>query len=1804
MPAYPLAFLLNSFGSSNHKKSRFAKHKSRKFETSYEVLEERKLMAGVVAIDLGRLSGEPANLATFQAADPNLDANTTFVRNNNSVRWSGGALDTTYDGLTFSTQAGDQGAFDFQASNGNATTDVPLIDSYTFGNSGQDERDNLTLDISGFADLPIGQTITLTAWGVGDNVGQQTAFSSTFGFTSLTQETFFGTNNAGSGAVPFVQFTFTTNGTTDVLNLSPGRSTVAGSTDFIPINGISLSVSESQIPLLPGAHPLVNEFSASNSNIIDDDNGNSSDWIEIYNAGDTAVNLAGYTLTDDAFETDKYVLPDITLLGGQYLVVFAGDDADPTSGTDLYTGFGLSSSGEYLGFFDPEGNLVSEFGADGADYPAQFTDVSYGLLADGSFDTASFFATPTPGSANINPVDGVTSRVNANVAPGFYTTTQLVELSTDTVGASIFYTTDGSTPTNTNGTLYTGAIPISSTTNLRAVSVKQDYLSDFDRTWSYLFVDDIVTQDENQPTPEYPTEKSGLPFDYGFDQRVLDEEGVQAVRDALLAIPSFSITTDLENLFDDGIGIYENPRQSGREWERPASVELLNPDGSEGFQVNAGIRIRGGFSRRESNPKHSFRLFFRSEYGDSELNFPVHGDEGVDTFEHLDLRTAQNYSWSGEGDASNTFLQEVISRQNQGETGELYTRSTWVHLYLNGQYWGLYQTQERAEADFAASYLGGDAEDYDVVRVDSGIGASRTVEATDGNLAAYTRLYEQAIALADDNSTPAFVDNAAYYRAQGLNPDGTRNEDFEVLLDVDNLIHYVTEIFYSGNFDAPITNFGGNDSLNNFFAIRDRTGDEGFKFIIHDAEHSLRNDGRSDNRTGPFNHPEFDLARSFNPQTLHQKLLANQEYRLRFADTIQEKFFGDGIYTTENLLARWDAEATKIEVAIIAESARWGDAQTSTPFLKADWELAVADTRNNFIAERVPIFIEQLRDAIIELRDENGDYTIVEDAPLFPSIDAPDLQINGLNQSGGEIAAGDVLTLSADQTIYFTTDGSDPRDVGGGINANALPFNATEVSSTIFARNSSVWRFQDNGVDLGTAWIDPAFDDTDWESGTGQLGFGDGDEATLINDTNDRITTYFRKTFDVAEGDFTSVTLNLLRDDGAVVYLNGVEVARSNLPVAGPILFDTTASSAVGGSQEDVYHEIAIPTNLLRAGSNTFAIEVHQVSTSSSDVSFDAELVVTTPADGAENIVLDASTNIRARTFSNGQWSALQNAVFAIPGSQSDLRISELHFNPAAPSASEIAAGFDDNDDFEFIELFNPNIASTINLNGVQLADGVLFDFGDFDLLPGERAVVVEDVDAFMARYGNSANIIGQWSGGLSNSGEEVTLLDSEANEILSINYNDTDPWHSAADGEGFSLVLEDPSNTPVDELGKYYSWRSSTVLGGTPGAAAVDRVGVVVNEVLAHSDGSQLDSIELFNTTDTAVDVGGWYLSDEGGDLLKYQIPAGTVIAAGGYLVFDESDFNVTTTGFALSSSQGDQVFLSQAVDGTLVGLQDAVEFGATFSGESLGRLPDGTGRLTRLSSTSFGSANGEAEVGPLVISEVNYHPDSPNAAALAIDSTLTDNDLEYIEVANPTSAAIDLTNWRIRGEADYDFVAGTTLAAGEAILVVSFDPVDPLNAAKLAAFEAHYGITADITIVGGLSASLSNSTGRISLQQPDAPDALGVIPRVVVDEVVYDDLAPWADADGSGQSLERDDVDANGNFSTSWIAAAPTPGVFESSFLLGDVNQDGIVNFLDISPFITQLSVGTFLAEADIDGNGVVNFLDISPFIILLSS
>ncbi|MFV2070033.1 MAG: CotH kinase family protein, partial [Pirellulales bacterium] len=255
------------------------------------------------------------------------------------------------------------------------------------------------------------------------------------------------------------------------------------------------------------------------------------------------------------------------------------------------------------------------------------------------------------------------------------------------------------------------------------------------------------------------------------------------------------------------------------------TIQLINPDRSAGFQIDAGLRIRGGVSRLGDNPKHAFRLLFRGEYGAAKLNYPLFGSEGVGEFDNIDLRTATTPSWSfcRPGDQTlgcrfNTMVRDVTTRDTQGDMGQPYTRSRYYHLYLNGQYWGLFQTQERAEASFAESYFGGDKKDYDVVKHERSI---RATGATDGNLDAWRQLWTAA--------TAGFADDEAYYRVQGLNVDGTRNPDYPVLLDVDDLAGW----------------FLSNDSrqLDAFVFPRGTTIDAGAYLVIDASQTGLTLDG-------------------------------------------------------------------------------------------------------------------------------------------------------------------------------------------------------------------------------------------------------------------------------------------------------------------------------------------------------------------------------------------------------------------------------------------------------------------------------------------------------------------------------------------------------------------------------------------------------------------------------------------------------------------------------------------------------------------------------------------------------------------------------------------------------------------------------------------------------------------------------------------------------------------------------------------------------------------------------------------------
>jgi hypothetical protein len=201
-----------------------------------------------------------------------------------------------------------------------------------------------------------------------------------------------------------------------------------------------------------------------------------------------------------------------------------------------------------------------------------------------------------------------------------------------------------------------------------------------------------------------------------------------------------------------------------------------------------------------------------------------------------------------------------------------------------------------------------------------------------------------------------------------------------------------------------------------------------------------------------------------------------------------------------------------------------------------------------------------------------------------------------------------------------------------GVAALLLIFPATtHTLDQIFIATGSAWKYNATGTNLGTGWRTGGYSDASWPTGAAQLGYGDGDEATLLsfggNTTNRYITYYFRRTFTVlSPASFGALSVRFVRDDGAVIYLNGVEVVRSNMP-AGTISSTTLATTAIGGADESAWIEASIDPSLLASGTNVLAVEIHQQSATSSDISFDLELRATEALSPAPSVSLTSPTN-------------------------------------------------------------------------------------------------------------------------------------------------------------------------------------------------------------------------------------------------------------------------------------------------------------------------------------------------------------------------------------------------------------------------------------------------------------------------------------------------------------------------------------------------------------------------------------------------
>ena len=960
------------------------------------------------------------------------------------------------------------------------------------------------------------------------------------------------------------------------------------------ISGFALSAIEQEqagIPL------VINEFMASNSSDsgITDPQGDYDDWIEIHNFGGTAVDVGGMYLTDDINEPTKWQIPDdspsqTAIAAYGYLLIWADDDSGDGP---LHAGFSIAKDGEYIGLFASDGRTM----VDGIEFDEQVANISYGRFPDAG-DDLRYFATPTPAAENEWAYMGIVEEPQLSHERGFYESSFNVTIATPTAGARIYYTMDGSEPVingraSETSSEYRTAVNIRSTTCLRAAAIKNGWMPSRTVTHTYIFnASDAV---KSMPLVSL----------------VGDEHKTFFEPDGIMAIVGGYYDGD-GVWHTSGPGSYNNPIQRGREYERPVSFEVINPQTETNLQIDCGIRVHGSdytrprytrgddwvtcWNNSMNSNKFSFNLFFRSSYGDNRFVYPFFPFIDVFRFRSIVLR-------GGHNDACVPFVKDEWARRLFREMGRVQVTGTFANLYLNGDYKGFYNPSGRLDEEFLQEWYNTNNE-FDVI-TQSGV--------RNGTWDAWNDLLNYADS--HDLSNPAYYEYVA--------------GKFDIPTFVDFLILEI----YIGNFDWP---------GNNWDVHRERSDDGIFRFSVWDAEGLAETwiFGNNFEQTAFEDFPNWSSTPGLNHMSdpvsrMYRALKANTYFRQLFADRIQKHFRNGGILTESHLLARW------WEV--------FGEVSDVLP--------VASQYTVNFVPTQ---FIPNREEPVLEAFAQNGLFNLDLSAPIF--------NINGSYQHGGYISDGDILTITNPNesgTIYYTLDGNDPGIPG---TPAQQVFDATFVAEDASKRVLVPTGFVDN------AWKGAGdFDDSGWMSVTGPPGGvgyerGSGYQNYISLDVeaqmyNRQPGCYIRIPFRVNEDlqGYDFITLRVRYDDGFVAYINGVEVHREL--VSGTPRWNSFASGnhEAGGLQS---FDISAHIGALRRGDNILAIHGLNTSLGSSDFIISAELVAGRFVDGTAArisdtailytlpITLDSSTHVKARVFSGGEFSALNEAVFGIGPAQ------------------------------------------------------------------------------------------------------------------------------------------------------------------------------------------------------------------------------------------------------------------------------------------------------------------------------------------------------------------------------------------------------------------------------------------------------------------------------------------------------------------------------------------------------------------------
>jgi hypothetical protein len=1079
------------------------------------------------------------------------------------------------------------------------------------------------------------------------------------------------------------------------------------------------------VTLNPGVPPgdvIINEFVAANLSGLRDEDGEPQDWIELYNRGATAVNLLGWSLTDDPDVPGKWTFPSYVLNPGQYAVVFASqkDRRAPVGGNKFHTNFKLNNFGEYLALFNAESPRVAatEFTPQ---FPEQRNNYSYGWVSSNDW---RYFQTPTPGAANgASDIVSVAPMPHFSVERGFFNTPFDLLLTSPLTGATIRYTTDGSEPTDTSGIIYSAPVHITNTTILRAVSFASGCLPSRTRTHSYIYLDTVITQPNNPPGfPDnwgtYTSFSNNIvPADYEMDldplrtdpnnpASAIDPAKLQRLKDGLRELPVVSIVMNMDEIFNPS-GFYHTPNITDKTFpDQPCSVEMVLPDGTTTFTVAAGLSAHGNASREpRKNPKHGFKLTFKGEYGESSLHYRLFPDSPAEEFDDLIVRADFGSSWRHQSDTATeglgafqrtraTRTRDAWWKDTMRDMGQLASHSRYCHLFINGLYWGTYDFSEQPTETFAANYYGGTKEDFDI--------------------------YEQG-ALRAGTST-------AYSAMTGIN-NLALNSNYELMkqyLDVIEFIDYTLLHFLVGAQDW------GYDPTKNWYAIRKRVPGGLFKYIPWDGENLLLDTNIN------------QVTAASPPSGLHPKLDDNAQYRLDFADRVHKHMVAPGgALTPAANITRWNKWLAVMDKPIVAESCRWGDYRRDVHnypgFTTGAYVLYTRE--NQWLAESNRIVGEYLPRRTATVLSQ------LRAAGLYPNLDAPEYRQNtvaGPIVGSSQVGAGFVVVLSNPSgagTIYYTTNGADPRVYySGAVSSSALAYTqqlTLGATTTLQARvlNGNTW----SALNEATFTI-------------GELGLPLSITEIMYNPVEGDVYEYLELqnigALPLDIGGFSFQGITFVFPEGTIIAPGAVLLLASS---ANPAAFATRYPSAMvfgyfGGSLSNGGERLA----LLDRDSQT-VIAVH----------YDDEAGWPAAADGGGYSleIIDpqgdpnAPANWRASTDANGT-----PGLPPVAPSPGDVVINEIMADNV--SAVDNAGAFPD-----WVELHNRG-SNSVNLANWSLTDNSAarkYIFPDTPLPAGDYLVVWCDT---------ATNAPGLHTGfALDKSGETLSLFDAATNRVDAITF-------------------------------------------------------------------------------------------------------------------------------------------------------------------------------------------------------------------------------------------------------------------------------------------------------------------------------------------------------------------------------------------------------------------------------------------------